>query len=102
VPTPKVEGFAVPTLLLIGGVLLGLLVAFLAGLAIRAGARRRARVAERALRASVEAVGEEHVVAPVEAELDAHRRLCAALATAQPEVRRSRRPRLTAGASRAD
>jgi hypothetical protein len=102
VPTPKVEGFAVPTLLLIGGVLVGLLLAFLAGLAIRAGARRRGRVAERALRASVETVGEQHVIAPVEAELDAHRRLCAALATAGPEARRSRRPRLTAGATRAD
>ena len=91
IPTPELEGFAVPTLLLVGGALAGFVLAFLAGLAIRAGARRRARVAERALRARVERVGAEHVVAPVEAELDAHRRLCAALAATQPGARRRAR-----------
>jgi hypothetical protein len=93
VPTPELEGFPLPTLLLGAGVLGGLVVAFLAGLAIRAGARRRARVADRALRARVEAVGEEHVIAPVEAELEAHRRLCTALAAAEPGARRLPRAR---------
>jgi hypothetical protein len=79
IPTPEVEGFPVPTLLLGGGVLAGLLIAALAGFAIRAGARRRARVAAKALEARVRTTGEELVIAPVEAELDARRRLTAAL-----------------------
>jgi GTP-binding protein EngB required for normal cell division len=87
IPTPDVEGFPVPTLLLGGGALAGIVVAFLAGVAIRAGARRRARVAERALLARVQAAGEELVIAPVEAELDAHGRLCAAIARARPSDR---------------
>jgi len=88
IPTPEVEGFALPTMLLGGGALAGLLLAALAGLAVRIGARRRARVAERALEARVRATGEELVVAPLEAELDARRRLCAALAAtgAPPSV----------------
>jgi len=87
IPTPEIEGFAIPTLLLGGGALAGFVLAFLAGVAIRAGARRRSRVAERALRARVRAVGEEHVVVPVQAELEAHRRLCASIAEAQPAAR---------------
>ncbi len=58
-----------PTALLVGGLLAGSLLAFLARLANGAGARRRARRARRALRARVAAVAEELVVAPVEAEL---------------------------------
>jgi hypothetical protein len=83
VPTPDVEGFALPTLLLLGGAAAGLLLAFLARLANAAGARRRARVAARALRARVEAVADEHVLAPVDAELEARARLCAAVAAAR-------------------
>ena len=83
-PTPEAGGFPVPTLLLGGGVLAGLLLAFLFGFAVRAGARRRARVAERALRARVAEVAEEVVIAPVEAELAARRQLAAALDIADP------------------
>ena len=79
-----------PTLLALGGALAGLLVGFLAGVLVRAGARRRARAAARALRAPVERVADEHVLGPVRAELDAHARLCEALAraatSAQPGV----------------
>ena len=90
VPTPDVGGIPLPTALLGGGALAGLLVALLAGLAVRAGARRRARKAERALARRVEAVGERAVVAPVEAELAAQQRLREALAVAAdvPERRR--------------
>jgi len=83
IPTPELEGFPLPTLLLGGGALAGIVLAFLAGVAIRAGAKRRARVAERALGERVRAVGEELVIGPVEAELDAHARLRAALAATQ-------------------
>jgi GTP-binding protein EngB required for normal cell division len=86
VPTPELEGFPIPTLLLGGGALAGIMLAFLAGLAIRAGARRRARLAERALRPRVQAVGEELVIAPVEAELHERERLCRALSAAGPRA----------------
>ena len=81
VPTPEYEGFPIPTLLAGGGALAGLLVGFLAGILVRAGARRRSRAAARALRAPVERVAEEHILAPVGAELDAHARLCEAVGT---------------------
>ena len=84
IPTPELEGWPIPTLLLGGGALAGIVLAFLCGIAIRIGARRRARLAERALRERVQAAGEELVVAPVAAELDARERLCRALAVAGP------------------
>jgi hypothetical protein len=83
VPTPEVEGIAVPTVLAIGGALAGLLVAFLARVFTRIGARRRARRAERALRSRVGAVADELVVEPVRAELAAREELCAHVATAR-------------------
>jgi len=90
IPTPEAEGFPIPTLLLGGGALAGLVLAFVSGLAIRAGARRRAGIAERALRARVQTAGEELVVAPVEAELDARERLCRAVSAAVPQERTAR------------
>jgi GTP-binding protein EngB required for normal cell division len=83
VPTPEVEGIAVPTVLAVGGALAGLLVAFLARVLTRIGARRRARRAERALRSRVVAVADELVVEPVRAELAAREELCAQVATAR-------------------
>jgi hypothetical protein len=91
IPTPDVEGIPLPTLLLGGCALAGLVLAFIAGLAIGAGARRRARVAEKALTARVRAVGEELVIAPVEAELAARRQLREALAAALPAEPRTKR-----------
>ena len=93
IPTPEVEGFPLPTLLLGGGALAGLLLATLAGVAVRVGAKRRARVAERALEARVRAAGDELVIAPVEAELDARRRLREALAAAGAQERERDRNR---------
>ena len=82
VPLPEVRGIPVPTLLLLGGVAAGLVLAFLVRLVNGAAARRRARAAERSLRARVDEVAEELVLGPVQAELDAHRRLCTLLAEA--------------------
>jgi hypothetical protein len=82
VPTPEAGGIPIPTVLLGGGVVAGLVLAFLAGVAVRTGARRRARVAERALRARVAEVAEEVVVAPVQAEIAASRRLAEVLVIA--------------------
>jgi len=83
VPLPEVEGIALPTLLLGGGLLLGLGLAIVARWFNGIGARRRARVAERALRRRVEEVAETLVVAPVEAELALRDELCAELRVAQ-------------------
>jgi hypothetical protein len=88
VPLLDAYGIPVPTWLLAGGALAGIALAFLARLANGAGARWRARGAARSLRRRVEEVGHELVVAPVEAELDVERRLCAAVASARRGGRR--------------
>jgi len=75
VPLPEARGVPVPTLLLLGGVAAGLALAFLVRLINGAAAGRRARAADRSLRARVDEVADELVLAPVEAELDVHRRL---------------------------
>lgn len=79
VPTPEVRGLPLPTTLLLGGLLLGLLLATLAAVVNRAGARRRARAAGRLLEAGVAQVGRTHVLEPLEAELATRDELCAAL-----------------------
>jgi hypothetical protein len=61
-----------PTLLLIGGLALGLLLAAAAGPLAVAGARRARAVAENRLRDAVAVLGRERVVAPVRAELSAY------------------------------
>ena len=78
-PMPHVGKVPLPTLLLIGGALAGLLLALLARRMAAAGGRRRARAARRRLRERVSQVAEERVLAPVEDELSAHTRLCAAV-----------------------
>ena len=78
-PTPDVGGLAVPTLLLVGGVGLGLLLAAFGRLAVRGGAKARRRRAESRLRASIEKVADELMLRPVEAELDRHARARVAL-----------------------
>ena len=76
-------GIPAPTALLAGGLLAGIVVAFLARLANGAGARRRARRARKALDERVAAVAGELVLAPLEAELAVLARLHEALATAR-------------------
>ena len=83
VPTPEVEGFPLPTLLLAGGLLGGLLLALVARWANGIGSRRRARVADRALRKRVGEVAGELIVAPLAAELDARGKLCDAVSRAR-------------------
>jgi energy-coupling factor transporter ATP-binding protein EcfA2 len=78
--TPAVGAVPLPTLLLLGGVLAGLLLALLARLPAAVGARRRRARAEARLRAAVAGVADELVLAPVAAELDAHAELREAVA----------------------
>ncbi len=80
--TPKYLGLPVPTLMLVGGALAGVLLALLSRLFTSVGARRRARSADRRLRAAIGEVTEELVVEPIEAELEAYRRARDGLATA--------------------
>lgn len=83
IPTPDLDGLPVPTLLLVGGLVGGLLLAWLARVVNAAGGRRRAAAAERELRDRIDAVGEELIVSPIEEELRAYERFCAELATAR-------------------
>ncbi|GAA3131085.1 50S ribosome-binding GTPase [Planomonospora alba] len=82
-PVPTAGELPWPTLLLLGGLLLGVVLALLSRVAAWLGGRRRARKAARALRASVERVGRELVLEPVAGELARHRRFTEALATAR-------------------
>ena len=88
VPTPDVYGFPLPTVLLLGGLLLGLLVGGLTRWANGIGARRRGRRAARALRRGVEEVAEAGILAPVVAELEVFGALCSAVAVARGERQR--------------
>ena len=78
-PEPEVAGIPLPTLLLVGGLAAGLLLALLVRLVNGWGARRRARRAEKALRQRIAGVAEELVLAPVEEEVAARDRLCEAV-----------------------
>jgi GTP-binding protein EngB required for normal cell division len=79
VPVPEVGDLALPTALLLGGALAGILLSLLAGIVNGLAARRRARAAGRSLRKQVDEVGGELVIRPVEAELEAYERFCRAV-----------------------
>jgi hypothetical protein len=83
VPTPDVRGVPVPTALLVGGLFVGVVLATLARIANRWGARRRARRARRALDERIEHVADELVIEPLERELATHPALLEALAGEQ-------------------
>jgi GTP-binding protein EngB required for normal cell division len=70
--TPDVGGFPIPVVLLVGGVVLGLVLALLCRFLVASTARSRARSADRRLRAAISGVAEEMVVRPVRAELAAY------------------------------
>jgi GTP-binding protein EngB required for normal cell division len=80
--TPAYRGVPVPTLMLLGGVAAGVVLALVCRLLVAWTARRRARSADRRLRAAIREVSEELVVKPVEAELEAYAAVRAGLAQA--------------------
>jgi hypothetical protein len=82
VPLPRVEGFPLPTLLLVGGLLAGLLLAILARPLVALRARRRGRAADRRLRAAIEVVAEEEVLGPMAEVREDAARFRAAVRTA--------------------
>jgi hypothetical protein len=81
--TPDVVGVPLPTLLLLGGVLAGVLLALLSRALIAGGARARARKAEQRLRNAVARVSHELVVQPLQVEIDAYRTTTDGLRTAR-------------------
>ena len=82
-PTYKWGEFPLPTLLVIGGVVAGLFVAFIGRLVARVGARRRARQIRALLRARLTEVARVTVIEPLQQEVARLDRLRAALATAR-------------------
>ena len=87
--TPEVGALPLPTAMLLGGVVLGLLVALAARTAASVGARRRARRARARLHAGVGAVAEAEVFEPVGGVLERHRRYCEAVDLVGAGTRRS-------------
>ncbi len=82
VGTPYVGPFPLPTLLFLGGLLGGLLLAVLGRGLVRRGARRRRAAVEEELRAAVARVAWVRVVAPVAEVLDDHKATREALSEA--------------------
>jgi GTPase Era involved in 16S rRNA processing len=70
---PAIAGIDLPIMLLVGGVVVGVLLALFCRVLVDLTARRRAAAAERRLRKAVHEVSAELVVAPVAVELDAYR-----------------------------
>ncbi|MEV1331785.1 GTPase [Micromonospora costi] len=70
--TPRVGEVPLPTLLLLGGLLAGLLVAALTRPVVRWAAARARRRAEQRLLTAVSAVGDEYVLAPVRGVLTSY------------------------------
>jgi GTP-binding protein EngB required for normal cell division len=84
-PLPKVTwwGLPAPTVLVIGGVLAGLLLAGLARIFVEVGARRRTAKARQSLRAAIARVTGELVINPVKAEQDRYEKARLALERAR-------------------
>nr|WP_296069915.1 GTPase [uncultured Actinoplanes sp.] len=78
---PKIGLLPLPTLLLLGGLVLGLLLWLLLKPLVDWGARRARRRAEQRLRASITEVAREYVVAPVREVLNAYAQAREALST---------------------
>jgi hypothetical protein len=81
-PTPEVWGFPLPTLLLLGGVLVGVLLALVCRWLVSRTAKSRARRADKRLRDAISEVSAEVVVAPIQAELASYAEVREALAVA--------------------
>ncbi|MFB0833144.1 GTPase family protein [Arthrobacter halodurans] len=80
---PLVEGVPVPTLMLAGGVLLGMVLGLATGLLARLAAKARAAAARRRLTSAVAAVARRRIVEPVAAEIGRHNDFVRALAAAR-------------------
>ncbi|WP_432477026.1 GTPase [Nocardioides sp. GXQ0305] len=77
--TPAWRGSPLPTLLLLGGVLLGVLLALVCRVLVSVTARRRARTADQRLRRAIGEVSDELVVQPVQSVLASYAEVRAGL-----------------------
>lgn len=82
---PRVGEVPLPTLLLLGGLLLGALLALVLRPIVNLGARRAGRRAEQRLRGSVTEVAREYVVAPVREVLNGYAQAREALTVVRSE-----------------
>jgi GTPase Era involved in 16S rRNA processing len=80
--TPRYLDFPVPTLMLLGGVVVGVLLGLLCRIVVGMSARRKARSADRRLRSAIGDVTERLVIEPVQAEVEAYRATRSGLASA--------------------
>lgn len=81
-PTPDLGGLPAPTILLVAGVVVGVVLGAASFAVARRGGRRRTAAVRRQLEEVVDGVAGEVVVAPVEAELERYRTFSAALTKA--------------------
>jgi hypothetical protein len=84
VPLPELWDVPIPTLLLLGGIAAGVVLALVFRLVNAASGRRRGRFAARALRRQIDDVANELVLGPVEAELESYAQLRKAIDLAKP------------------
>ncbi len=83
VPDEWRVGFVpIPMLVLVGGAVLGIVLALLAGPLVRVGARRRRALVERQLIEQIADVARQHLLAPVRAVIERHAATRAALEAA--------------------
>jgi GTPase Era involved in 16S rRNA processing len=71
---PSYGGLPVPTVLLLGGLAVGVLLAIVSRILVGISARSRARSAEKRLREAIGEVTERMILQPVDTELEAYRR----------------------------
>jgi GTP-binding protein EngB required for normal cell division len=71
--TPDVRGVPLPTLLLLGGVAVGIVLAVVCRLVVRWSARGKARSVDRRLRSAISDVTDKLVIEPIEIEIEAYR-----------------------------
>ncbi len=71
--TPTYLDIALPIWMILGGIGLGIVLALLCRMLVAVTAKRRARTADRRLRAGVHKVADELVLVPIRKELDAYR-----------------------------
>jgi hypothetical protein len=81
--TPDYGGLPLPTLMLLGGAAMGIVLGLLCRVLVRWSARSRARTADKRLRAALTEVTERLVVEPIEAEVSAYRNVRDGLAAAR-------------------
>ena len=80
--TPEWGGIPIPTVMLLGGIAVGVLLALVCRLLVSLTARKRARAADKRLRDGISGVSQEIVVEPIRAELASYTTVSEGLAAA--------------------